>query len=210
MPYQAGPGRAVRVAYRNRATIDIEPVVGDAELVAAVDDLHGERFVEFPQVDIRDRLAGALQQLRHREHGPDTHFVGLASGNREASKDAQWLEIQFFGTRGAHHHAGRRAIGELAGIARGDDTAWSRGADPGHRLVIRVRPDAFVGIDGDRAGHEPAGVAVCGAHDHVDGHDLVLELAGGQRRGGPLLALDTVAILRFARNPVAAGDGFRR
>ena len=38
----------------------------DPEPVAAIDDLHGKRFVEFPQADVVDRQPVAFEQLRAR------------------------------------------------------------------------------------------------------------------------------------------------
>src|SRR5215510_12561235 len=55
---------AIRMAERDRATAHVELVVRDAELVAAVDHLHREGFVELPEIDVRDGLARALEQLR--------------------------------------------------------------------------------------------------------------------------------------------------
>jgi hypothetical protein len=49
------------VTDRDRAAIDIEPVVGDAEPIAAVDHLHREGFVELPKTDILDLETGARQ-----------------------------------------------------------------------------------------------------------------------------------------------------
>ena len=58
-----------------------------AELVAAErvvlprakagDHLRGERFVDFPRIDIVEREPVALQQRRRRVHGPETHLRGI-------------------------------------------------------------------------------------------------------------------------------------
>ena len=58
---EALPGHAERVTDRDRAAIDIEPVVGDAEPIAAVDHLHREGFVELPETDVLDLETGARQ-----------------------------------------------------------------------------------------------------------------------------------------------------
>src|SRR5215813_3001154 len=47
-------GHAVGMADRDRAAIDVELVRIDAELVAAVDHLHGIGLVELPEVDVGD------------------------------------------------------------------------------------------------------------------------------------------------------------
>ena len=109
----------------------------------------------------------------------------------------------------AHHHARRRAVGELARVARGDDSAGKRGIDLRHAFVGRVGADALVGGDRHFLGEEPPRILVGHAHESRHGHDLVVELAGRQRRGGALLAARAVFVLLFARDVVALGDGFR-
>ena len=59
-PTRRCAGHAVRMADRDRAAVDVQPVVGNAEPVAAVDHLHGERFVQLPQIDVLDLHAGLL------------------------------------------------------------------------------------------------------------------------------------------------------
>ena len=56
----------------------------DAEPVAAVDHLHGEGFVQFPQVDVVDLQSVAFEQLGHGKHRADAHFVRLAAGDGES------------------------------------------------------------------------------------------------------------------------------
>src|SRR5438874_12402952 len=57
-------GHAEGMADRDRAAVDV--VLGgiDAELVARVEALAGEGLVELPEIDVVDRQAMALQQLR--------------------------------------------------------------------------------------------------------------------------------------------------
>src|SRR5262245_48755329 len=45
MADQSAAGGAVRMTNRDRAAVDVEPLVRDAELVATVNHLHGERLV---------------------------------------------------------------------------------------------------------------------------------------------------------------------
>src|SRR5262249_54027127 len=58
---------------RDGAAINIETLIGDAELVAAIDYLAGECFVQFPQADIVHLQPVALEQFRNRVHRSDTH-----------------------------------------------------------------------------------------------------------------------------------------
>jgi hypothetical protein len=96
----------------------------DAELVAAVDDLHGEGLVEFPQADVVDLQAVARSSsLGIGEDRADAHLVRLAAGDGEAAEDAERLEAALLGELRVHHHAGRGAVRELAGVAGGDHAA---------------------------------------------------------------------------------------
>ena len=117
----ARAAHAVGVADRDRAAVDVERVVRDAELVAAVEHLHRERLVQLPEVDVVDLQAVALQQPRHREDRADAHLVGLAAGDGEAAEDAERLEAALLGELAVHDDAGRGAVGELARIAGGDE-----------------------------------------------------------------------------------------
>src|SRR5690606_6637711 len=64
--YHARAAHAVGMADRNRAAIDVEQVSRNAKLVAAVKRLAGECLVEFPQVDVGDLEAMALEKTRDR------------------------------------------------------------------------------------------------------------------------------------------------
>src|SRR5713101_1776181 len=55
VPDHPRPRHAVGMADRDRAAIDVELVIGDAEPVSAIDHLAGERLVQFPQIDVVDR-----------------------------------------------------------------------------------------------------------------------------------------------------------
>ena len=51
---EAGAGAAERVAEGDRAAVDVEPLLLDAELAGAGEDLGGEGLVELDQVDLVD------------------------------------------------------------------------------------------------------------------------------------------------------------
>ena len=87
----ARAAHAVGMADRDRATVDVKPLLRDAEPVAAVKHLTGERFVELPQVDVADLEPVACQKLRYREDRPNAHLVGFAAGDGEAAEHAEWL-----------------------------------------------------------------------------------------------------------------------
>ena len=78
------------------AAIDIEPLLRNAEPVAAIEHLAGERLVEFPQIDVVHLQAVALEQLRHGEDRADAHLVGLAAGDGKAAERAERLQGRVF------------------------------------------------------------------------------------------------------------------
>ena len=96
-PVRRAPRHAVGVADRDGAAVDVEQVVGNAELVAAVEHLHRERLVQLPQADVVDLEAEALEQLGHREDRADAHFVGLGAGDRHADVAAERLDPALLG-----------------------------------------------------------------------------------------------------------------
>src|SRR5882762_7861644 len=89
MSYEPRARHAVGMADGDGASVDVEPVVGDAEPVAAVQDLHRERLVQLPQADVVHLQSGTLQEPRDGEDGPDTHLVRLAARDREAAEDPE-------------------------------------------------------------------------------------------------------------------------
>src|ERR1700733_5971795 len=88
----ARAAHAIRMADRDRAAVDIELVVVDAEPVAAVENLDCEGFVEFPEADVVHLEAMRLEELRHREHRADAHLVRIAAGHGHAAIDPERLK----------------------------------------------------------------------------------------------------------------------
>ena len=91
--------------------------------------LHGERLVELPEIDVLDLEARPLEELGHGEHRSDAHFVGLAAGDGEAPEYPQRLEAASAASAALITHAGARAVGELARVARRDHAARRRRLD---------------------------------------------------------------------------------
>ena len=76
----------------NRAAIHVEALIRNSQPVRAIKYLDGESLVELPEVDIRNALAGTLQEFRNGEDRANTHLVGLASGDCESTEDSQRLQ----------------------------------------------------------------------------------------------------------------------
>ena len=193
------------MADRDRAAVDVQLLVGDAELVAAIKHLHGEGLVQLPQVDVVHLEPEALQQLGDRIDRTDAHLVGLAAGHDQSLVDAERLQAPLGGFGVAHDHRGRGAVGELARIAGGDPLVG-----PHHRLqlgeafLVRVGTVAFVLGELHRLLRHLVGVLVGDQHRGLHRHDLVVELAGllGRRRAE--LALQRILVLVLAADVVAA------
>src|SRR5574343_1610288 len=190
---QALARHAVGMTHRNGATVDVQAVGRDAQLVAAIQHLHRKGFVEFPQVDVVDRQAQSCQRLGHGKDRADAHFIRLASGHGKAQEATQGLEALFLGQRFVHDHAGTRAIGKLAGIARRDHAARDRGLDAADAFHRGALTQTFVFAHGDLLGDQAQGLVVyaCG---HGDRCDLVVELAGRCGRAGLLLTGSAILV----------------
>src|SRR5215813_2250750 len=114
------PSHTIGMADRDRTAVDVELLRVDAELVAAIDHLHRIGLVELPEIDVVDLQIVPLQKPRDRDHRPDAHLVRLDASGDEAAEDAERLDPFLRCDPVAHDHAGRGAVGELAGIAGAD------------------------------------------------------------------------------------------
>ena len=205
----ARAGHAIGVADRDRATVDVQQFIRNAELVAAIKHLHGEGFVQFPDADIVHLQAKTLQQFRNCVNRADAHFVGLGSGDGHADIAPQRIEALLFGNLGFHQHAGRRAVGQLAGVTGGDGHVGTK-----HRLErlqsgqLGVGAVAFVLGDGDFLLGDFAGFLVGHIHGGGDGHDFGVEITGSLRSGGALLRLEGIFVHRVAADIIALGNHF--
>src|SRR6476661_4089010 len=77
-----GAGGAQRVAHRDGATVDVELLVGDVEVLLELQHHGGEGLVELEQVDVIDGQAGTVQHLLGGRGGAGEHDdrVGAAGG----------------------------------------------------------------------------------------------------------------------------------
>ncbi len=207
MSREALAAHAVGMTQGDRAAVHVQAVGRDAELVAAVQHLHGEGFVQLPQVDVLHRQAQLLEHLGHGEDGADAHLVGLAARHGEAEEAAQGLEALAACIVFARDDAGTSAVGELARVAGRDHAARQRGLDAGDAFLGRAFARAFVLAHRDLPGDQAQGLV---GHAGRDGDrcDLVVELAGGLRGAGLLLAGGAVFVHRVAADVVALGDLF--
>src|SRR5690606_7450417 len=188
-------GHALGMPDRECGTVDVQELVRDAEPVPAVDHLHGEGLVQLPEPDVIHPEPGPLQELRHREHGPDTHLVRLRAGHGHGAVHAERLEAAFLGEAAVHEHGGGGAVGELARVAGRDRAALAHGLQAGKRLEGGVRAVALVARQRLFDERDLLAVPVADRHARRDGHDLVVEGAAALGVRRPLLALQGVLVL---------------
>jgi hypothetical protein len=116
------------------------------------------------------------------------------------------LQVGALGVLGFHQHAGRGAIGQLRGVAGGDELVFAHhGLELGQRLVGGAAAVAVVFGGGDFAVRDFLRFLVGHGHRGGAGHDLVLVAAGQLRFFGLALALGREAVLRLAADVVALG-----
>ena len=205
-PGQPRAGHAIGMADRDRAAVDVELVGIDAELVAAIDHLHRIGLVELPEIDVVDLEAVPLQEPRDRGNRADAHLVRLDAGGDEAAKYAERLQALPRGDLVAHDHAGRGAVGELAGIAGADGLALEHRLDLCKSLRRRIGPRAFILGQGHPLIGDLLGIVIDDGHPCRERHDLVVEATALQRGADAALAFEAVLVLLVAPDLVAFGD----
>ena len=94
---EAGAGAAERVAEGDRAAVDVEALLVDAELAGAGEDLGGEGLVELDQVDLVELEAGGGERARDRLDRADPHVGGVDAGDAEGDDPGERLGAELLG-----------------------------------------------------------------------------------------------------------------
>jgi hypothetical protein len=103
---QAGAAATKRVTDRNRAAVDVQFCVVDAQLALA----GGERLVQLEQVDAVERQFRAQKRLAHRGHGSEPHERGIDAGRGARTDEGDRLKTQRFGQPGFNDQQCRRTV----------------------------------------------------------------------------------------------------
>lgn len=77
------------MAHGGGAAVDTEPLLWNAQPVAAMEQLDGKGLVQPPMVDVVDREPMAPQQPRRREDRADAHLIGFATRHGQAAEQAK-------------------------------------------------------------------------------------------------------------------------
>ena len=104
----------------NRASIDVESVKWNPELLLAVQRLRSERLVVHLAA-----MSWILRPVRSKksrdcQYRAEAHLVGRAAGNGKTPEDTERFEVSALCIFGRHQHEGSGAVRELRGVAGGD------------------------------------------------------------------------------------------
>src|SRR3546814_6470674 len=85
-------------------SIHVEAVIGQAQRVAAVEDLACKGLVQFPKADVADAEAEAIEEFGNGEHGPYPHFIGLSACNGHSEIASKRLQSPLLGDQIGRAH----------------------------------------------------------------------------------------------------------
>src|SRR3954454_3672297 len=111
--YEAGAGRAERVAEGDRPAVDVDPVHVRFELATPGADDRGEGLVDLAEVDVVHLHPGALAQLPRRRHRPGEHARGVDADVGLIEDPPPRLEAELVGFFAAHQQRRGGAVGDL-------------------------------------------------------------------------------------------------
>src|SRR3954453_6723334 len=104
---------ADRVTERDRTAVDVDDVVGDAE-VAPLREADGrEGFVELEQVDVGDLAVDWLERALDRARRLREQGRVRSGDHAEAPQLGDGRDAQLVGLLATHYDDGRRAVGDL-------------------------------------------------------------------------------------------------
>ena len=172
--------------------------------------MHGERLVQFPEVDVVHLEPGPLQKFRHSKHGADAHLIGFAAGDRGAAINAERFETPFLGNARFHYDGSRRAVRQLTRVAGRNNAVFTHGIQAGKCFECRARAITFVFLEHDIFKRYLLGLFI---HHSLVGwqrHNLVTDPAGLLGGGSALLTLQRVLVLCLAADAVAFRDDLGR
>ncbi|KAF3068109.1 hypothetical protein CFAM422_008114 [Trichoderma lentiforme] len=150
------PRRSQRVSQRNRSSVRIHftllPRLHQSQLSQTINDLARKRLVNLPPVDVLLLQSQPVQQFRDRQRRPNAHLVGIAPHRRRADKLSHDppAQAELRGGAPAHQQRRRRAVGDLARVARGAlAVGLERRLQLRQRLGRDARADAVVASNSD-------------------------------------------------------------
>jgi hypothetical protein len=200
--HQPSAGAAHRVAERDGAAVDIDPVrIGP---VHALPGQHHrrERLVDLEQVNIADRHAAAVEHPFGGRDRPVQVVVRLGPEEALGDDPGARRDAQRLRPAGLQQQHRGRAVGDLRGRARGMQPVRQHRPQPGQRFHAGLA-QALVAVHG--AGL--AGGLVAGVGDRrLDRHDLPVKPAFRPGALGGLLGAQAERVDAGPGQPAPLGD----
>ncbi|CDN41361.1 hypothetical protein BN871_AF_00170 [Paenibacillus sp. P22] len=205
-----GAGAAERMAQRDRAAVDIDLLLVDAELPDDMEALGGERFIDFIEIDLLLGNAGSLQRLWNRLDRAYAHDLRLDARKGERTECSQRLQAELVGFLAAHDDDRSRSVADLRGVARRHRAVQlERRAQLAERIRRRIDADAFIGVEDELLGFHLAAV-FHGLELRFERDDLIGELACGDGRRRLLMGAGSEDVLVLAADAELLRDALGR
>ena len=118
--HDASTRHAERMTERDRATVHVQLVHRDAEVLRRRNHLRRERFVDLDEIDVVNRHLCALQCLTNRLDRTQAHDLGIQTGHARRNDARERGDAQLLRLRVTHHHHGSCAVVQRTGVPRSD------------------------------------------------------------------------------------------
>ena len=188
------------MAQADRATVEVETVLGDADLLRYGARSGGEGLVVLVDVHVEDVEAVAFQQGLNGRNGRGHDALGFDACRDLIDDGGKYWPTHRCGKVGVGHEDRGRTVVERAGVAgRHAALPVKDGTEAGEAVGGGARTDALV--DGDR-------YRVAPALWNGDGYAFPVEPSLGLGGGGALLALGGKGVHGLARDAAFLGDDF--
>jgi hypothetical protein len=162
--------------------------------------LRREGLVQLDHVHVVERHARLVERLAGGRHRADAHRGGIDAAVCVGQDPAAHRSAQLLRLLGRHQHDRRARVVHPGGVAGRDGAiGLEHGLQLGHRLHRRLRPHVLVA--GERH--------LLLLHLHLDGNDLVVELARLLRGVRPAVRLERELVLLLAADVVRLGEVLR-
>ena len=106
------------MAERDGAAIDVDARRVQVESADDGQDLRGEGFIQFDEVDVVESEAGELERFGDGGDGADAHLFRQATGDGVGDEAGERLNAEFARAGRFHEDGGGCAVGGLRGVAR--------------------------------------------------------------------------------------------
>ena len=128
-----------RMAERDRAAVDVHPLLVDPELAEHGERLRRERLVQLDEVERRRRSTPvAVEQLPHGRDRADPHHARVDAGDRGADERAERLDAEVARALLARDHERGGAVVDAARVSCRDGAALAEGRLRAPRASRRV------------------------------------------------------------------------